>query len=90
MTDTALECEITNTNAEPLAAIKVGIIDNEGFVRAVITMEEQIAKNSSIHNCGGFGEVDYDLTISNTGKLLDRIAHWKREQQHTTEKGDKT
>jgi hypothetical protein len=40
MIDNDPDANITNTNAEPLAAIKVGVLDNEGFVKAVITMEE--------------------------------------------------
>ena len=88
-----LDDQITNTTAEALAAIKVGVTDNQGFVTAAITLEELARAGASqdlyFHNCGGFGEIDYDLIVSNSGQLLEGIAHLRGEQQRTIEKEDK-
>jgi hypothetical protein len=49
-----LQDAILSANSEPLAAINVGILDKDGFIRQVITLEELVLVGDSqtlnLHN----------------------------------------
>lgn len=86
MTDQTLEDQITNTSIEPLSAVKVGIIDEEnGTILALITLEELARTGNSqdiwMRNFAGFGEVQYELTVSNADNLINKVAHWRNQQK---------
>ena len=91
MTDQTLADPITNTSIEPLSAIKVGIIDEEdGAVLDVITLEELVRTANSqeiwMRNFAGFGEVEFELTVSNSDNLVNKVAYWRNQQRK--EKGE--
>ena len=76
---------MTNTPIEALSAINVSVINNEGSVEAVITLEElvRVAKSQHIymHTNAPRGEIDFDLTTSNTDNIIDKVADWRKGQQ---------
>ena len=76
---------MTNTPIEALSAINVGIINDEGSLEAVITLEEfvRVAKSQHIymHTNAPRGEIDFDLTTSNTDNIIAKVADWRKQQQ---------
>jgi hypothetical protein len=80
-----LEDANLSTNAEPLAAINVGVLDNEGFIQEIITLEELSRVGSSqplnMHNYGTFGEVEYELTISDADNLCAKVAYLREQRK---------
>lgn len=86
MTYQSLEDQITNTSIEPLSAIKVGIIDEKvGTILDIITLEEFVRTACSqeiwIHNIADFGEVEYELTVSNADNLINKVAYLRNQQK---------
>jgi hypothetical protein len=76
---------MTNTPTEALAAINVSVINDEGSVEAVITLEEfvRVARSQHIymHTNAPRGEIDFDLTTSNTDNIIDKVQDWRKQQQ---------
>jgi hypothetical protein len=76
---------MTNTPTEALAAINVSVINDEGSVEAVITLEEfvRVARSQHIymHTNAPRGEIDFDLTTSNTDNIVAKVADWRKQQQ---------
>ena len=76
---------MTNTPIEALSAINVGVINDEGSLEAVITLEEfvRVAKSQHIymHTNAPRGEIDFDLTTSNTDNIIAKVADWRKQQQ---------
>ena len=76
---------MTNTPIEALSAINVGVINDEGSLEAVITLEEfvRVAKSQHIymHTNAQRGEIDFDLTTSNTDNIIAKVADWRKQQQ---------
>jgi hypothetical protein len=76
---------MTNTPTEALRAIIVGVINEQGTLETTITFEEflRFAKSQHIyfHTNAPRGELDFDLTISNT----DNIIHKVQEEEATAE-----
>ncbi len=56
---------MTNTPIEALSAINVGVVNDQGLLEAVITLEEfvRVAKSQHIymHTNAPRGEIDFDL-----------------------------
>ena len=73
---------MTNTSVEALSAINVGVINDEGSLEAVITLEEfvRVAKSQHIymHTNAPRGEIDFDLTTSNTDNIIAKVADWRK------------
>ena len=86
-----LEDEILSTNAEPLKAIKVGIINQNGDIGEIITLEElaRVGNSQSLnmHNYANFGGVEYQFTISDADKISNKVADL-RERQERQQKGN--
>jgi hypothetical protein len=80
-----LEDAILSTNAEPLAAINVGILDKDGFIREVITLEELMLAGDSqtlnLQNYANLGEVEYELTISEAEYLCAKVAYLREQRK---------
>ena len=80
-----LEDANLSTNAEPLAAINVGILDNEGFIQEIITLEELSRIGNSqplnMHNYATFGDVEYEFTISDADNLCAKVAYLREQQK---------
>ena len=76
---------MTNTPTEALAAINVGVINDDGSLEAVITLEEfvRVARSQHIymHTNAPCGEIDFDLTTSNTDNIVAKVADWRKQQQ---------
>ena len=76
---------MTNTPIEALSAINVGVVNDQGLLEAVITLEEfvRVAKSQHIymHTNAPRGEIDFDLTTSNTDNIIAKVADWRKEQQ---------
>jgi hypothetical protein len=76
---------MTNTPIEALSAINVGVVNDQGLLEAVITLEEfvRVAKSQHIymHTNAPRGEIDFDLTTSNTDNIIAKVANWRKEQQ---------
>ena len=76
---------MTNTPTEALAAINVGVINDEGSLEAVITLEKfvRVARSQHIymHTNAPRGEIDFDLTTSNTDNIVAKVADWRKQQQ---------
>ena len=76
---------MTNTPIEALSAINVGVVNDQGLLEAVITLEEfvRVAKSQHIymHTDAPRGEIDFDLTTSNTDNNIAKVANWRKEQQ---------
>ena len=76
---------MTNTPTEALAAINVGVINDEGSLEVVITLEEfvRVARSQHIymHTNAPRGEIDFDLTTSNTDNIVAKVADWRKQQQ---------
>ena len=74
-----LEEAILSTNAEPLAAINIGILDKAGNIQEVITFEElaRVGNSQSLnmHNWARFGHVECQFTISNEDNLRAKVAY---------------
>jgi hypothetical protein len=84
-----LEDANLSTSAEPLAAINVGVLDNEGFIQEIITLWELARVGNSqplnMHNYGTFGEVEYQFTICDADNLCAKVGFLRRQQKHLTE-----
>ena len=82
---------MTNTPTEALAAINVGVINDEGSLEAVITLEEfvRVARSQHIymHTNAPRGEIDFDLTTSNTDNIIAKVADWRKQQQQDDRDG---
>ena len=82
---------MTHTPIEALSAINVGVINDEGSVEAVITLEEfvRVARSQHIymHTNAPRGEIDFDLTTSNTDNIITKIADWRKQQQQNDRGG---
>jgi hypothetical protein len=80
---------MTNTPIEALSAINVGVINDEGSLAAVITLEEfvRVAKSQHIymHTEAQYGEIGFDLTTSNTDNIIDKVKEWRAQQQKKIE-----
>jgi hypothetical protein len=76
---------MTNTPIKALSAIRVSIINDEGSLEATITLEEflRFAKSQHIyfHTNAPRGELDFELTISNTDNIIDKVQDWRKQQQ---------
>ena len=74
---------MTNTPIEALSAINVGVVNDQGLLEAVITLEEfvRVAKSQHIymHTNAPRGEIDFDLTTSNTDNIVAKVANWRKE-----------
>jgi hypothetical protein len=75
---------IIGTNSEPLKAINVGIVDADGFIQEVVTLEElaMVGSSRELHmsNYGRFGEVEYAFTMLDTDNLSSKIAYLKERR----------
>ena len=82
---------MTNTPIEALSAINVGVINDEGILEAVITLEElvRVAKSQHIymHTNAPRGEIDFDLSTSNTDNIIAKVADWRKQQQKKDARG---
>ena len=80
---------MTNTQIETLSTINVGVINEEGSLEATITFEEflRFAKSQHIyfHTNAPRGQLDFDLTISNTDNVIDKVQEWRKQQQRNIE-----
>ena len=85
-----LEDVVLSNNAKPLSSINVGVINGDGIVQEVITLEELARVGCSqpiqMHNYANFGEVEYEFTVSDNFNLCDKVAYW-REQQNSKNGG---
>ena len=76
---------MTDAPIEALSAINVGVVNDEGLLEAVITLEEflRVAKSQHIymHTNAPRGEIDFDLTTSNTDNIIAKVADWREQQQ---------
>jgi hypothetical protein len=79
-----LEDAIVSTNAEPLAAVNVGILDKDGFIQQVITLEELVLvgdnQTLNLHNYATLGDVQYEFTISDAEYLCAKVAYLRERQ----------
>ena len=78
---------MTNTPIEALSAINVGVVNDQGLLEAVITLEEfvRVAKSQHIymHTNAPRGEIDFDLTTSNTDKCQgSKLEKRTAEERH--------
>ena len=84
-----LEDAILSTNADPLKSINVGVLDNEGFIQQIITLEELSRIGNSqplnMHNYASFGEVEYEFTISDPDNLCAKVAYLREQQKDLRE-----
>ena len=82
---------MTHTPIEALSAINVGVINDEGSAEAVITLEEfvRVARSQHIymHTNPPRGEIDFDLTTSNTDNIIAKVAAWRKQQQQNDRGG---
>jgi hypothetical protein len=80
---------MTNTPIEALSAINVGVINDEGSLEAIITFEELVrvskSQNIYMHTKAPRGEIDFDLTTSNTDNIIAKVADWRKQQQKKVE-----
>jgi hypothetical protein len=80
---------ILSTNAEPLAAINVGILDKDGIIRQVITLEELVLVGDSqtlnLHNYGNLGDVEYEFTVSDAEYLRAKVAYLRERREKQLE-----
>ena len=80
---------MTNTQIETLSAINVGVVNDEGCLEATITLEEflRVAKSQHIyvHTNASRGEIDFDLTVSNTDNIIGKVEEWRKRQQKKVE-----
>jgi hypothetical protein len=80
-----LEAAVTSTAAAPLSAINVGIINDQGFVVQVITLEElaRTGNRQDFHmsNYAQFGEVEYEFTISDADNLSGKVAYLREQMK---------
>jgi hypothetical protein len=83
-----LEDAILNNKTQALKAINVGILNKQGFVDQVITLEELARVGNSqtlnMHNYGNFGEVECEFTIWDEDNISSKVAHLRaqtREQR---------
>ena len=76
---------ILSTNPEPLKAVNIGILNKNGRVFQVITLEELARVGCSqplnMHNYGRFGEVEYEFTISDADNVSKKVAYWRERQE---------
>jgi hypothetical protein len=84
----SLEDAILSTNAEPLAAINVGILHKDGNIQEVITLEElaRVGNSQSLnmHNYENFGDVEYAFTISDADNLRAKVAYLRDQPKKQT------
>ena len=80
---------MTNTQVGTLTTISVGLINEQGTIEATITFEEflRFAKSQNIyfHTNAPRGELDFDLTISNTDNIIDKVQEWRKQQPRNIE-----
>ena len=86
-----LEDAILSTNAKPLAAINVGILDKDGFVQQVLTLQELVLVGDSqtlnLCNYGNLGDVvEYEFTVSDAEYLCAKVAYLR--EQRKKQRGD--
>jgi hypothetical protein len=76
---------MTNATIEALAAINVGVINIEGRLEGIITLEEfvRIAKSQHVfmHTNAKQGEIGFDLSVSNTGNIIAKVEAWRKQQR---------
>jgi hypothetical protein len=74
-----------DTPVEALSAINVSVINDEGSVEAVITLEElvRVAKSQHIymHTKAPRGVIDFDLITSNTDNLIAKVEDWRKQKK---------
>ena len=84
-----LEDAILHTNADPLKSINVGVLDNEGFIQEIITLEELARVGNSqplnMHNYATFGDVEYEFTISDADNLCAKVAYLREQRKDLRE-----
>ena len=80
-----LEDAILSTDAEPLAAINVGILDRDGFIQKVITFEELVLvgdnQTLNLHNYDNLGDVEYEFTVSDAEYLCAKVAYLREQRK---------
>jgi len=80
---------MTNTQVGTLSTISVGVINEQGTIEATITFEEflRFAKSQNIYfrTNAPPGELDFDLTISNTDNIIDKVHEWRKQQPRNIE-----
>jgi hypothetical protein len=80
---------MTSTPIDALSAINVGVINEQGTLEATISFEEflRFAKSQHIyfHTNAPSGELDFDLTISNTDNVIDKVQEWRKQRQRNIE-----
>ena len=84
---------MTSTLIDALSAINVGVINEQGTLEATISFEEfsRSAKSQHIyfHNNAPRGELDFDLTISNTDNVIDKVQEWRKRRAEEN-RGDRS
>jgi hypothetical protein len=79
-----LEDDILHTNPQPLKAINIGILNENGFVDQVITLEElaRVGNSQSLnmHNYRNFGGVECEFTISDEDNIASKVAHLRAQR----------
>jgi hypothetical protein len=93
MTYQDLEDQITNTSIKQPCAVNVGIIDNQGAVKGVITLEELVRVGDSqeiyLRNYGLFGgEIEFELTVWDAEYLINKVAYLRNQQKIKEENGE--
>lgn len=80
------EDAVLSTDAKPLSSINVGVINGDGIVQEVITLEELarvgLSQPIQMRNYGNFGEIEYELTVPDNRKLCDKVAHWREQEKN--------
>jgi hypothetical protein len=80
-----LEDSILNTNPQSLSALNVGILNKEGFVDQVITLEElaRVGNSQSLnmHNFGCLGEVECEFTIFDEDNIANKVAYLRTQRE---------
>jgi len=80
---------MTNTQVGTLSTISVGVINEQGTIEATITFDEflRFAKSQNIYfrTNAPPGELDFDLTISNTDNIIDKVQEWRKQQPRNIE-----
>ena len=79
----------TDIQTASLSAIKIGVINEQGRIEAIITLEEflRLAKSQPIffHTNAPPGAINFDLTISNTDNIINKVEGWRKQQQKRVE-----
>jgi hypothetical protein len=78
-----LEQKALNTSAEPLSKINVGIMDDNGNIEQVITLEELVRiggpQDIWMYNSAPCDEVACEFIVSKANNVGERVAHWRQQ-----------